>query len=151
VVARRERDGFITKGRFQSVCINGAIGLQVVAGALTTGVAAATTGRATSIGVSILGGLSTVLASFLAKARGSGEPEHSQLRARELDTFIREVEAWTMDHGHFVGSQYDERINMFRERFEQIVRTEGEASYASVTHSNKNPPPVSNHAIDQKV
>lgn len=87
-----------------------------------------------------------MLASYLAKARGSGEPEFSRLRARELDTFVREVEAWTMDKGplfasssldphshvygsgHSIGSEFDNQINMFRVRFEQIIKTEGEDS-----------------------
>ena len=45
-----------------------------------------------------------MLASFLAKARGSNEPDFSNLRSRELSTFIREAEAWTMDHGKLLVS-----------------------------------------------
>jgi hypothetical protein len=146
--------------RIQGFALNGCIGLQVVVGALTTGVASAVSGKQVQIGVSILGehtfssvseetdslkgGMSTVLASYLARVRGSGEPESSTLRARELDTFIREVEAWSLDHGrllffyfhitvtnnllsgHLVGSEYDDPINKFRERFENIIRTAGE-------------------------
>jgi hypothetical protein len=43
--------------------------------------------------------MSTALASYLAKARGSGEPEFSNLRSRELSTFIREVQAFVLDKG----------------------------------------------------
>ena len=46
-----------------------------------------------------LGAISTILASYLAKVRGSGEPEFSTIRARELNTFLREVGAFIIDHG----------------------------------------------------
>lgn len=49
--------------------------------------------------VAALGGLSTVLASYLAKARGSGEPESSTIRMRELNTFLREINTFVLDHG----------------------------------------------------
>jgi SMODS and SLOG-associating 2TM effector domain len=88
--------------------------------------------------------MSTLLASYLAKSRGSNEPENSNLRSRELDTFIREMEAWMMDKGmqvviiihdthlciavlgHIVGPEFDPQITKFRERYEDIIRTAGE-------------------------
>ena len=51
--------------------------------------------------VAALGAISTMLASYLAKVRGSGEPEFSTIRTRELNTFLREVDAFIMDHGSF--------------------------------------------------
>ena len=139
--------------------LNAAIGAQVVLGALTTGVAAATTGkqvsgaslrpvdlrslvltfscpsphptpphRQTSIATSILGGMSTLAASYLAKSRGSGEPEASALRARELDSFIRDLEAFMLDHGHLTGGagggvqpEYEAMVARYRRRFEEIM------------------------------
>lgn len=59
--------------------------------------------------VAALGGLSTILASYLAKVRGSGEPEISTIRTRELNSYLREVETFIMDHGsflHFTGFDY---------------------------------------------
>ena len=47
--------------------------------------AAAASPRAAKISTSIMGGLSTLVASFLARVRGSGEPETSRERARDLD------------------------------------------------------------------
>ena len=100
-------------------------------GALTTGVAAATSGRQTSIATSVLGGLSTLAASYLAKARGSGEPEFSAARVAELEHFVREAEAWCLDHGHRVASEdkaQEDALNAavarFRARFEEIMGAE---------------------------
>ncbi|KAF9647704.1 hypothetical protein BDM02DRAFT_3097683, partial [Thelephora ganbajun] len=95
--AIEERKKYKRRGRREGILINGAIALQVIAGAVTTGVAAGSKNVGTS--VAVLGGFSTALASYLAKARGSGEPELSNLRSRELNTFIREVEAFIMDKG----------------------------------------------------
>jgi hypothetical protein len=101
----------------QNLIINGAIALQIVTGALTTGVAASGTKHVwplpirgfpihipLQIGsvVAALGGLSTILASYLAKVRGSGEPEFSTIRMRELNSFLREVETFILDHGSFL-------------------------------------------------
>ena len=119
-------------------------------GALTTGVAAATTGRQvgvsqavlsvsgrsyspsalqTSIATSILGGLSTLAASYLAKARGSGEPDTSAKRARELESFLRDLQAFMLDHGHLTSSaeggtqaaQHEAMVARYRRRFEEIM------------------------------
>ena len=49
--------------------------------------------------IAALGAISTLLASYLASVRGSGEPEFSTIRERELNTFLREIEAFIMDHG----------------------------------------------------
>ena len=104
--------------------------------------------------VAVLGGISTILASYLAKVRGSGEPEISSIRTRELNSFLREVRAFIIDDGSSIffqsfrrgfvflslselpcaypgdkfGTEYDEKITMYRERFENIIKTEGEDS-----------------------
>lgn len=75
----------------------------------------------TSVGIPILGGLSTLAASYLARARGSGEPERSIVRAHDLDHFIRDAEAFLLDHGHLVGTEYNAGVQRFRERFEEIM------------------------------
>lgn len=99
-------------------------------GALTTGVAAATTGRQTSIATSVLGGIATLTASYLAKARGSGEPEFSTARVKDLENYVREVEAWVLDHGHLVSANekdpavLDSAVARFRRRFEEIMGAE---------------------------
>ena len=52
--------------------------------------------------MAVLGGVSTILASYLAKVRGSGEPEFSSIRGRELSSFLREVHAFVVDDGPFL-------------------------------------------------
>ena len=63
----------------------------------------------------------TLAASYLAKARGSGEPEVSSIRCRDLDGFIRDIEAFMLDKGYIVGPEYDARIERYRRRFEEII------------------------------
>ena len=72
--------------------------------------------------------MSTLAASYLAKSRGSGEPEASALRARELDSFIRDLEAFMLDHGHLTGGagggvqpEYEAMVARYRRRFEEIM------------------------------
>jgi len=93
------------------------------------------------------------LASYLASVRGSGEPEYSTIRARELNTFIREVRAFVLDHGlssilqaqpaihnysgHVTGPEHDIQIIMFRERFELIIKTDGEDSTSGTSYSSQ--------------
>ncbi|KAE9400380.1 hypothetical protein BT96DRAFT_1018929 [Gymnopus androsaceus JB14] len=127
--AIEERDKYNHKAKMTGVILNIAIGLQVLLGALTTAVSAATTGRQTSIVVSVFGGASTLVASYLAKTRGSTrglqEPDFSIARAALLDQFIRECDAFGMDFGHLDTSGHDEKLNeklnAFRDRFEEIM------------------------------
>ena len=80
----------------------------------------------TSIATSVLGGLSTLAASYLAKARGSNEPEESIRRSQDLNSFIRDCEAFKLDHGHKIGPDHDDMINRYRRRFEEIMGNEFE-------------------------
>lgn len=77
----------------------------------------------TSIAVTILGGLSTLAASYLAKARGSGEPEASVLRCSELENFVRELQNLSIDMGAKKGGgeHHDTVVQNFRDRFEKIM------------------------------
>lgn len=63
----------------------------------------------------------TVVASYLARARGSNEPELSITRVKDLEQFIRECEAFQMDQGHTVGDKYDSKLDGFRSRFEELL------------------------------
>jgi len=101
--------------------LNIAIGLQVFLGAMTTGLSAALNGRQAQICTVILGGFSTIIASYLARARGSGEPESSISRRNDLDQFLREVEAFNKDHGDVKGPEFDGEITRLRRRFEEIL------------------------------
>jgi len=119
--AEAERSKYASKAKMTGLALNIAIGLQVVIGALITGLAAVTSGKQTSIMTSILGGFSTIVASYLARARGSNEPELSIARVKDLEQFLRECEAFQMDHGHKVGHDHDARIDGFRGRFEELL------------------------------
>jgi hypothetical protein len=71
--------------------------------------------------VSVLGAASTLVASFLARTKGSNEPQTSQFRAQALDHFLREIEAFKLDHGHEVGERWDGKIHRFRSGLEKIL------------------------------
>ena len=77
------------------------------------------------IGYSILtyhvGALATLVASYLARARGSNEPELSITRVKDLEQFIRECKNFEMDHGDDMTSKYDHEIENFRARFESLL------------------------------
>ncbi|TFK38440.1 hypothetical protein BDQ12DRAFT_605620, partial [Crucibulum laeve] len=121
LTAKAERDKYAFKAKMTGYALNAAIGMQVVLGALTTGLSAATTGRQTSIMTAILGGFATIVASYLARARGSNEPELSITRVKDLEQFIRECEAFKMDNGHVFGDKHNEALETFRRRFEELL------------------------------
>ena len=72
-----------------------------------------------------IGGLSTLVASFLARMRGSGEPELSQLRTKDLEQFLRECDSFQMDRGHILGNEEDQTLDDFRKRLEDILGNTG--------------------------
>lgn len=81
-----------------------------------------------------LGGLATLVASYMARARGSGEPELSITRVKDLEQFLRECKAFQMDHAHEYGTpenRLSERLEDLRQRFEELL---GNANgYVTVT------------------
>ncbi|KAI0030030.1 hypothetical protein K488DRAFT_18988, partial [Vararia minispora EC-137] len=119
--AREERDKAKSQATWTSYALNIAIGLQVLFGALTTGLGAALSGNSSSapLVISILGGTSTILASYLARARGSGEPERSALRVHSLEHFLRRVQAFCDDHGEEDG--HNEQLRSFRIELEELL------------------------------
>ncbi|KAJ7475151.1 hypothetical protein B0H11DRAFT_1664923, partial [Mycena galericulata] len=121
--ARAERARCEFKAKMTGYALNVAIGLQVVLGSLTTGLSAATSGRQTSLTIAVLdlGGFSTIVASYLARARGSNEPELSIARCKDLDQYIRECDAFMMDLGHLTGNEHDQRLNILRDNFEELL------------------------------
>ncbi|KAF8966060.1 hypothetical protein BDZ97DRAFT_1729354 [Flammula alnicola] len=119
--ARREKDQYAFKAKVTAYALNAAIGMQVILGALTTGLAVVTTGHQTQIATAVLGGFATIVASYLARARGSNEPELSIARVKDLEQFIRECQAFIMDHGHVLGDKYDDDLRRFRDRFEELL------------------------------
>lgn len=124
VNAERERAQYATKAKITGYALNIAIGLQVLLGALTTGLAAALSGKQVSIGTTILGGMSTLVASYLARTRGSNEPELSITRVKDLDQFLRDCRSFKMDHGHEYGTAengLNDELEHLRKRFEELL------------------------------
>ncbi|KAH7886614.1 hypothetical protein F5I97DRAFT_1019734 [Phlebopus sp. FC_14] len=120
-VAVREREKYAKKATFTRYALNIATALQVLLGALTTGLSVAVT---SGVAISVLGGMSTLVASYLARSRGSSEPELSVSRVKDLDQFLREIRAFQMDHGHEYASPDNDcnrRIEEYRQRFEQLL------------------------------
>ena len=102
--------------------------------------------------VALLGGISTVLASYTAKVGGLGDPELSSIQTRESNSFFREVHTFIVDDGSFLsfgafagdlcsyrflnslvrtqGTSLEKnmmgKIMAYREQFEDIIETEGE-------------------------
>lgn len=116
-----EKDKYAFKARITGYALNVAIGLQILLGTLTTGLAVVASGHRAQVSTAVLGGFSTLVASFLARARGSNEPELSITRVKDLEQFIRECQAFKMDHGHVFGHKYDNELNRFRDRFEELL------------------------------
>ncbi|KAG6849592.1 hypothetical protein H0H93_007114 [Arthromyces matolae] len=122
--AHLERDKYATKAKMTGYALNAAIGLQVLLGSLTTGLSGlsiANGGKSAAIATTLLGGMSTVVASYLARARGSNEPELSITRVKDLEQFIREADAFQMDHGHILTNEHDEALFNFRAKFEELL------------------------------
>lgn len=68
-----------------------------------------------------LGAIATLVAAYLARARGSNEPELSITRCKDLDQFIRKCKAFQMDHGHVAGNELDKELIDFRHEFEELL------------------------------
>ncbi|KAL5532030.1 hypothetical protein ACEPAF_5594 [Sanghuangporus sanghuang] len=106
--AMEEEVKYARKARISGYALNIAIGLQVFLSALITALSAVTTGRRTQIMTSVLGGAGTIVASYLARARGSNEPELSIARTKDLQRFIRTCDAFVQDHGLETGFEDSE-------------------------------------------
>ncbi|TDL20036.1 hypothetical protein BD410DRAFT_389453 [Rickenella mellea] len=120
--AEKEETRYRKKGVRLSWSLNIALGLQVAINALITGLSAVTTGRHTQVMTSVLGGIGTVVSSYLATARGSDEMEVSLSRADNLQTFARQCKAFVLDHGNEIDG-HDETIKYYRQYFEELLGT----------------------------
>ena len=75
--------------------------------------------------LSFKGALATLVASYLARARGSNEPELSIARTKDLEQFIRQCEIFQMDQGHDKGDKFDTELARLRTRFEELLGNTG--------------------------
>jgi len=122
-IAIIEKDKCASKAKWSGIALNAAIGLQVLFGSLTTGLSALSVagGVSAAKATTAIGALSTLIASYLARARGSNEPELSIARTKDLEQFIRECRTFQMDHGHKVGNDLDKDLVSFRSRYEELL------------------------------
>ncbi len=66
--------------------------------------------------------MGTIIASYLARARGSNEPELSTSRVKDLERYIRDCEAFIQDHGFEEPSERTNRkIDDLRSQFEELL------------------------------
>ncbi|EMD35870.1 hypothetical protein CERSUDRAFT_52801, partial [Gelatoporia subvermispora B] len=65
--------------------------------------------------------------------------EHSALRCRDLENFIRDLEAFMLDKGHLVGSEYDPMIERYRRRFEEVLGNNSTGVGDTVAENQKPP------------
>ena len=128
----------ICPAKWAAYSINIAIALQIILGALTTALGASLHGNSvrltaffsaltsgimtrTQIGISVavLGSLATLVASYLARTRGTGEPETSLLREQALNNFIRRLRSFILDAGLQDG--HDRVVENFRNELERLL------------------------------
>lgn len=65
-----------------------------------------------------------MVASYLARVRGSGEPEVSALRVASLEQFLRECRAFHIDHAHehsVPGDHLSGKLEDMRRRLEELL------------------------------
>jgi hypothetical protein len=78
-----------------------------------------------------------MVASYLARARGSNEPELSISRTKDLEQFVRECSAFQLDFGHLYAAEkspdpaaplptareleLSRQVDAFRDRFEELL------------------------------
>ncbi|KAI9455707.1 hypothetical protein BJY52DRAFT_1188258 [Lactarius psammicola] len=117
--AVKVRDTASLQAKWTIYSINIAIAFQVVLGALTTTLGASLQGNSSRISIAVLGSLSTLVASYLARTRGTSEPESSLLREQALSNFIRKLRAFILDCGTQEG--HDNAVENFRKELERLL------------------------------
>ncbi|KAH8980600.1 ankyrin repeat-containing domain protein [Lactarius hatsudake] len=114
-----ERNKAARAAQWRGWALNVAIASQVLVGAMALG--ATLGGQDIWVAISILCGVSTFLATYLARTYGSDERRASLLRVKALDHFLREIEAFQLIHGHEVLREWDEKIDDFRLGLENML------------------------------
>ncbi|KAK0187204.1 hypothetical protein F5146DRAFT_1226754 [Armillaria mellea] len=121
IAAEVERKKYAERAMMKGYTMNIAIGIQLLAGALTTAISALVTGREITIVLPVLGGISTLAAAFLTKVRGSNELEGSLMVAKDLEQFIRECKGFLVDFGSSTEDIHRGEVQRLRNRFEEIL------------------------------
>jgi len=119
--ARHQRKKTKSRANWYKYTINIAMGLQILLGALVTGLSIVVSPSHVGLTTSILGGISTVVSSYLARMRGTNEPQSSIDRVQELGEFIRKCEA-CIDDRLSKDDSLDPKIGEYRDEFEDILK-----------------------------
>ncbi|KAH9056318.1 hypothetical protein EDB87DRAFT_1261407 [Lactarius vividus] len=119
--ALKVRNSASLQAKWSMYSINIPIALQVLLGALTTALGASLHGNSIRISIAVLGSLSTLVASYLARTRGSSEPESSLLREQALNHFIRNLRAFILDKGLSTDESHNQSVENFRREFERLL------------------------------
>jgi SMODS and SLOG-associating 2TM effector domain len=75
--------------------------------------------------------LTTLVASYLARMRGSSEPDQSIKRTDRLDHLIRAIYAFKLDYSRKSATEQETKLEEFRYRFEDIMRNPNHAATAT--------------------
>ncbi|KAH9023778.1 hypothetical protein EDB85DRAFT_1869165 [Lactarius pseudohatsudake] len=117
--ATTERNKAARAAQWRGWALNAAIASQVLIGAMALG--AASRSQDIWVAIFILCGVSTFLASYLARTYGSDERRASLLRVKALNHLLREIEAFQLIHGHEISREWDEKIDGFRLSLENML------------------------------
>lgn len=79
------------------------------------------TQKTSTIVTAVLSGVATLAGTYVVRERGADEPGASRRRVQNIDQLVRDIQAFIMDHGHLVTSDYDRKIDKYRWRFESIM------------------------------
>lgn len=134
VVAKEEQAKYGQRAKLAGMAVNGAMFAQIIINALITGLSASTSNRNAQIGVSALGAIGTIVASFLVRVRGTREPERSVTHSQNLEKFIRELAAFILDEGLSRDRKWDSDVQRFRLEFDKLQ---------TAVHQSENGQPMS--------
>ncbi|KAK2459915.1 hypothetical protein APHAL10511_008115 [Amanita phalloides] len=138
--AKKQRTKYKRKAGIAKWSINITVGMQIFLASLTTGLSAIRLHeKQFGIATTILGILSTLAGTFLARVRAGQEPEESLIRAHDLSAFIRDCEAFYLDYGHETGERYNSQVEDYRRRLDELLHG-SPAETSSESDTNKRTP-----------
>ncbi|GJJ08285.1 hypothetical protein Clacol_002495 [Clathrus columnatus] len=131
--AKEEQSKYEKQASLAAWATNIAMFSQIVSNAIITGLSASGGGRH--------GALGTIVSAFLARIRGTREPERSKTHSQNLEKYIRELRAFIEDHGMSQGREHDDRIGYFRDGFNKLQTAIHQAENGQPLSSADSGPP----------
>jgi len=77
------------------------------------------------------GAVTTLVASYLARMRGSSEPDQSVKRTDRLDHLIRAIQAFKLEYLRKSATEQETKLEEFRYWFEDIMRNPNHTAAAT--------------------